>query len=117
MSRLPVRAIIFLAAPHRGLNIDALQTLVMGQASEGMINELRADSPTLRELTNRFRDIVEDNIDLLTCYEQRPTKTVVKVTHKNPSTIAQADLATGCRRNMETGRNSCDNGWAKFGTT
>ncbi|KFY00368.1 hypothetical protein V490_01391 [Pseudogymnoascus sp. VKM F-3557] len=78
MSRLPVRAIIFLAAPHRGLNIDALQTLVMGQASEGMINELRADSPTLRELTNRFRDIVEDNIDLLTCYEQRPTKTVVK---------------------------------------
>ncbi|OBT63835.1 hypothetical protein VE03_06602 [Pseudogymnoascus sp. 23342-1-I1] len=78
MSRLPVRAIIFLAAPHRGLNIDALQTLVMGQASEGLINELRSESPTLRELTNRFRDIVEDNIDLLTCYEQRPTKTVVK---------------------------------------
>ncbi|KFY33939.1 hypothetical protein V494_07201 [Pseudogymnoascus sp. VKM F-4513 (FW-928)] len=78
MSRLPVRAIIFLAAPHRGLNIDALQTLVMGQATEGMINELKDNSPTLRELTNRFRDIVEDNIDVLTCYEQRPTKTVVK---------------------------------------
>lgn len=79
MSRLPVRAIIFLAAPHKGLNVDALQTLVMGQATEGMINELRAESPTLRDLTSRFRDIVEDNIDLLTCYEQRPTKTIVKV--------------------------------------
>ncbi|ELR02697.1 hypothetical protein VC83_08432 [Pseudogymnoascus destructans] len=77
-SRLPVRAVIFLAAPHRGLNIDALQTLLMGQATEAMINELRADSPILRDLTSRFRDIVEDNVDLLTCYEQRPTKTVVK---------------------------------------
>ena len=79
MSRLPVRAIVFLAAPHRGLNVDALQTLVMGQATANMINELRAESPTLREITNRFRDIAEGNIDILTCYEQRPTKTVIKV--------------------------------------
>ncbi len=116
MSRLPVRAIIFLAAPHRGLNIGALQTLVMGQATEGMINELREDSPTLRDLTSRFRDIVDD-IDVLTCYEQRPTKTVVKVCRKEPSNVSQADLATGCRRHMETRRHSCDNGWAKFGTS
>lgn len=117
MSRLPVRAIIFLAAPHRGLNIDALQTLVMGQATEGLINELRADSPTLRDLTSRFRDIVEDNIDVLTCYEQRPTKTVVKVCYTRPSNASKVNLAAGCRRNMETRRTSCDNGWAKFGTT
>lgn len=79
MSRLPVRTIIFLAAPHRGLNVDALQTLVNGQATANMINELRANSSTLREITSRFRDIAEDNIDILTCYEQRPTKTVIKV--------------------------------------
>lgn len=116
MSRLPVHAIIFLAAPHRGLNIGALETLLMDQATEGMINELKEDSPTLRDLTSRFRDIVEDNIDVLTCYEQRPTKTVVKVCREEPSNISQADLDTGSRRHMETRRHACDNGWAKFGT-
>lgn len=89
MSRLPVRAIIFLAAPHRGLNIDAIQTLVMGRVAEGAINEFKADSPTLRELANRFRDIVENNIDLLTCYEQRPTKTAVKVCRRVRSDVSK----------------------------
>lgn len=88
MSLLPVRTIIFLAAPHQGLSIEALQTLVMGQATELMINEFKAGSPTLRELINRFRDIVEDNIDLLTCYEQKPTKTVVKVCRRERSDVS-----------------------------
>ncbi|KFZ10879.1 hypothetical protein V502_07874 [Pseudogymnoascus sp. VKM F-4520 (FW-2644)] len=76
-SRIPVRTIIFLAAPHKGLNVDALQTLVMGQATEGMVQQLKANSPTLGELNLAFRRVIE-GIDLLTCYEQRPTKTIIK---------------------------------------
>ena len=43
-----------------------------------MIRELRAESPTLTELNDKFRHVAKD-IDILTCYELCPTKTAIKV--------------------------------------
>ena len=77
-SRIPVREIIFLAAPHRGLNIKALQTLVKGEATEQMVLELKPESPTLAWLNQGFIRFARD-IDILTCYETKPTKTAINV--------------------------------------
>ncbi|KFY85713.1 hypothetical protein V500_08165 [Pseudogymnoascus sp. VKM F-4518 (FW-2643)] len=77
-SRIPVREIIFLAAPHRGLNITALQTLVRGKATEQMVLELKSESPTLTWLNQGFTRFARD-IDILTCYETKPTKTAIDV--------------------------------------
>lgn len=51
-ARLPVRSIIFLGAPHKGLHTKALETLVKSKPTEDMIRELRAESPTLTDLPN-----------------------------------------------------------------
>ena len=77
-SRLPVHAIVFIGAPHRGLQTMALETLVKSRATEDMIRELRAESPTLTELNDKFRHVAKD-IDILTCYELTPTKTAIEV--------------------------------------
>ena len=77
-SRLPVCAIIFFGAPHRGLQTTALETLVKSQPTEDMLRELRARSPTLNELNDKFR-FVANNIDILTCFELWQTKTAVEV--------------------------------------
>lgn len=77
-SRLPVRGIIFLAPPHRGLDIDALRILVKGEPTEALIMELKSQSPTLTWLNQSFAQFARD-IDILTCYENKPTNTVIKV--------------------------------------
>ena len=77
-SRLPVRAFIFLGAPHRGLNVTALQTLVKGEPPSKLIAELEADSATLTDLNQGFAHVAKD-IDILTCYETRSTKTAINV--------------------------------------
>ena len=77
-SRLPVRSIVFLGAPHRGLETTALESLVKSQATEDMIRELKAESPTLTELNDKFRHVAKA-IDILTCYELSPTKTAIEV--------------------------------------
>ncbi len=76
--RLPVRTIIFLGAPHKGLNIVALETLVKGKPSRKLIAELEAGSPTLTDLNDRFKNIARD-VDILTFYETQPTRTAVEV--------------------------------------
>ena len=80
-SRLPVRSIIFLGAPHKGLETTALETLVKSQATEDMIRELKSESPTLTELNDKFRHVAQD-IDILTCYELSPTKTAIEVQYR-----------------------------------
>ncbi|KAF9875383.1 hypothetical protein CkaCkLH20_07203 [Colletotrichum karsti] len=76
-ARLPVRAIVFLAAPHRGLDVQALQSLVKQTPSKQLVSELERNSPTLRDLNSRFRRF-GDEIDILTCYEMKQTKTVME---------------------------------------
>ncbi|GME51663.1 hypothetical protein M1813_007436 [Neofusicoccum parvum] len=78
--RLPVRAIIFLGAPHNGLASDSykiLETLVKGRVTQQLVTELKTDSPTLRDLSARFIPIAKE-IEILTCYETMETKTVVQ---------------------------------------
>jgi len=77
-SRLPVRTIVFLAGPHRGLNVTAMQTLVKGQAAQALVDELAVRSRTLNEINQRFAHIAGD-IEILTCYETKPTKTAIQV--------------------------------------
>lgn len=77
-SRLPVRSIVFMGAPHKGLETTALETLVKSQPTEDIIRELRSESPTLTELNDKFRHVAKD-IDILTCYELSLTKTAIEV--------------------------------------
>lgn len=69
---------MFLAAPHRGLNVTAMQTLVKGKASQALVDELSGGSRSLNEISARFAQIAGD-IDILTCYETKPTKTAIEV--------------------------------------
>ncbi|KAL8960924.1 MAG: hypothetical protein Q9193_002450 [Seirophora villosa] len=75
---LQVQAIIFLASPHKGLDTAALMSLVESKPTEDMIRELKAESPTLTELNERFGSVAE-NIDIVTCYEMKPTKTAMEM--------------------------------------
>ncbi|KAL1618730.1 hypothetical protein SLS56_010460 [Neofusicoccum ribis] len=78
--RLPMRAIIFLGAPHNGLASDSykiLETLVKGRVTQQLLTELKTDSPTLRDLSARFIPIAKE-IEILTCYDTMETKTVVQ---------------------------------------
>ncbi|KAI0551669.1 hypothetical protein F4679DRAFT_538810 [Xylaria curta] len=74
---LPVRGIIFMAAPHRGMNIEALQALVKGQPPETLVEELRSSSPTLQDLSKRFPSVL-GKIRVLTVFETKKTPTVEK---------------------------------------
>lgn len=75
---LPVRTIIFFGTPHRGLQTDALRTLVGSTPSKTIVEELTEDSTTLFYLNRDFRHVVEE-VDILSIYEMYPTKTVLKV--------------------------------------
>ncbi|MCJ1312987.1 hypothetical protein MMC25_006663 [Agyrium rufum] len=76
--RLPVRAIIFLAAPHQGIELATLAALVKGQPTEALVAELRPGSTTLEYLRDNFRHVSED-IEILSCYETEPTKSTIEV--------------------------------------
>ncbi|CAF9933215.1 MAG: hypothetical protein ALECFALPRED_005507 [Alectoria fallacina] len=70
--RPTVRSVIFFGAPHRGLEITAMQSMVQGTPSEDLIRELRMRSPTLERLNDGFRRVFED-VDILTIFEMEPT--------------------------------------------
>ncbi|KFY96587.1 hypothetical protein V500_02378 [Pseudogymnoascus sp. VKM F-4518 (FW-2643)] len=74
-SRLPVRTLIFFGAPHNGLEVTALETLVKGRPTQTLISELKRESPTLTGLSERFRHVAKD-MTIHTYYESRPTSTV-----------------------------------------
>jgi hypothetical protein len=70
--------VVFLGAPHRGLDNKALQTLVMPEFSKDIVDELGEQSSTLTDLNENFAKIAHD-LQILSCYELRPTPTVVLV--------------------------------------
>lgn len=72
-----VKAVIFFGAPHRGLNINALQSIMNGTPSADLIRELSWQSPTIQKLNNGFRHVCE-GLDILTIYEKTPTATLRK---------------------------------------
>ncbi|KAK3111288.1 hypothetical protein LTR53_013613 [Teratosphaeriaceae sp. CCFEE 6253] len=106
---LPVRRIIFLGVPHGGLDQVALAEIVRGRPSQELVNELRRNSPTLRGLAGRFKANCSDLI-VHTYYEDRMTKTVVKVSavsvNGNHSEIAklrrgQGEIYTDIKAHIE----------------
>jgi hypothetical protein len=70
-----VRLVVFLAAPHRGMEIEALLTVIKDKPPQQLINELRRNSAILRELDRSFIDAAE-HIKILTVYETQETPTV-----------------------------------------
>ncbi|OBT89295.1 hypothetical protein VE02_02607 [Pseudogymnoascus sp. 03VT05] len=76
-SHLPVRTLIFFGAPHNGLEVTALETLVKGRPTQTLISELKRESPTLTGLSERFRHVAKD-MTIHTYYESRPASTVAE---------------------------------------
>ncbi|CAD6574573.1 MAG: hypothetical protein ASARMPREDX12_006825 [Alectoria sarmentosa] len=73
---LPVHSLIFLGAPHRGLETTALKTLVEGTASANMIRDLEEGSNTLAMLDDDFKKYhQESSIHILSFYELYKTPT------------------------------------------
>lgn len=75
----PVQSLILFGAPHRGLDVVALQTMVRGTPTEGLVQELEVRSPTLQMLNDRFRRVYE-GVDILTVYEMEPTASLQEST-------------------------------------
>jgi hypothetical protein len=73
---LPVRLLIFLAAPHKGLDIDALQAIIKTAPPQHLIFEYGKGSSVLKDMHDRFRD-VSNGIPILCVFETLETKTVV----------------------------------------
>ncbi|KAL9091410.1 MAG: hypothetical protein Q9165_004796 [Trypethelium subeluteriae] len=69
--------IIFLAAPHRGLSVVSLQTiLAVENPSKDIVDELGESSSTLTDLNENFAKIAHA-LNILSCYELQKTKTLV----------------------------------------
>lgn len=110
-----MRSIIFLASPHKGLDTAALMTLVESKPTEDMIRELKAESPTLTELNDKFRFVAQD-IDIVTCYELKPTKTAIEVfLLETPSSDISIVIDIDARRDLETRRPRGDDCTARLG--
>jgi hypothetical protein len=77
LQQLPVRSLVFFGAPHRGLNILAIKTLVEGWPSEDIVQELKKQSPTLTKLNEDFRDLL-GGLDILTIYELEDTPSITQ---------------------------------------
>lgn len=73
---------IFFGAPHNGLNNEALSTLVGGEPSARLIQDLTPGSSVLVHLNNKFSEKlagVGRQVKVLSVVETRKTKTVTQV--------------------------------------
>jgi hypothetical protein len=77
--RLPVRAVFFFAAPHKGLNIDALRSMVDGEPTKQLIDELERGSSTLDQLSEDFMRTMSKTLNIHSYYECLRTRTVIRV--------------------------------------
>ena len=71
----PVICLVFIGAPHRGLEVASLQTLVKGRPSEELVRELKRHSPTLTRQNADFKNLYGD-FNILTIYEMKDTPSV-----------------------------------------
>jgi hypothetical protein len=68
--------LIFLAAPQKGMNIDALQAMVKTAPPQHLVYEIGIGSPVLKDMHDRFHD-VSNRIPILCVFETLETQTVV----------------------------------------
>jgi hypothetical protein len=67
-------SVVFLGAPHRGMNVTALEMLVRGKVTERLIQDLKKGSTLLTYLNETF-PLVSENVKIITCFELRTTPT------------------------------------------
>ena len=67
-----------MGAPHRGLEVAALERLVDGHPTQSLIRELKPGSPTIRALNEQFGKVAH-GFPIVTCYETHQTKTAIQV--------------------------------------
>jgi hypothetical protein len=69
-----LHAIVLFGAPHRGLEIDALEELTRGEPPHGLVTDLGPQSTILRDLSKKF-SAVSKHLAIITCYELQDTPT------------------------------------------
>jgi hypothetical protein len=75
-------SVIFLATPHLGSNLAEvlnviLQISIFNHSPKQYIAELKANSPTLQEISEQFRKIAT-NLQIISFFETRPTSVGLK---------------------------------------
>ncbi|KAF1818286.1 uncharacterized protein K489DRAFT_374466 [Dissoconium aciculare CBS 342.82] len=75
ISKLPVRLFIFLATPHRGMNVDALKTIKDDQLKK-LVEELEPNSAILRSMHAPFSKL-SDKIRIFSVFETQRTAPLV----------------------------------------
>lgn len=71
----PVICLVCIGAPHRGLEVAALQSLVKGRPSEELVRELKKHSPTLTRQNADFKNLYGE-FHILTIFEMKDTSSV-----------------------------------------
>jgi len=70
-----VGAVLF-GVPSRGMETQALMTIVRGQANEAIVRDLTIGSDYLQSLEDRFFDVASHGMKLFWAYETRTSPTV-----------------------------------------
>jgi hypothetical protein len=75
-------SIVFLATPHRGSNLaevlnGILSVSIFNHSPKQYIAELKANSPTLQEINEQFRNIAT-NLQIISFFETMPTSIGLK---------------------------------------
>lgn len=71
---------MFFSVPNRGLNIDALRSMVEGQPNSRLVEDLDPESLTLRLLHREFSDHFRfEDSPIISIFETKRTKTVVVI--------------------------------------
>lgn len=109
--------IIFFGAPHNGLNTDALSTLVGGQPSAPLIQDLTPGSGVLVNLNNKFAEYLARmgrDIRILSVVETRKTRTVVQVRRHETNLSSLSDQRiSGCSKLTDLQHH--DGSWSRDG--
>ncbi|RAK73816.1 uncharacterized protein BO72DRAFT_224900 [Aspergillus fijiensis CBS 313.89] len=75
-SQFSIRSVLFFGVPHHGLVHESLQTMVKGQPSSTIVDQLKPGSPTLRKLDAALcKATVLTHFSIHTFYESQETRT------------------------------------------
>ena len=69
-----IHTVVLFGAPHRGLEVEALEELTRRKPSHGLIADLEKDSTLLRSMSEVFPS-VSAKLKIITCFELKQTPT------------------------------------------
>ena len=94
-----IYSVFFFGVPHRGLNQYAIERVVAGEATKGLIEELKEGSTLLTTLSERFSEAARD-VKLITCRELIETPTTEQHGDKWERTGPSAMMVTETAANL-----------------